>query len=89
MKMTWQQLVDAAAIEDALAAYFTNQLPAGTLVEGSPHWETLRRGNDAAARGAALRDLAYQQHRQYDQIASEAVDRARKAAARLAKMGRR
>lgn len=55
-KPRWEQLIAAAEIEEAIAADLTSQLP----THGKVDPDLLRRLNDAAARGAALRALANQ-----------------------------
>lgn len=57
-----QALLTAAAIEEALAAHLMSRLSShiasGTIKEGSPAWETMKLQQQAAQRGAALREMA-------------------------------
>lgn len=56
--MNREALLAAAWIEDELAKHFANKLTAGPIAEGSPAWETLKLHQQAAQRGAALREMA-------------------------------
>ncbi len=52
-----QFLYDAAELERQIAHWFSHDIPAGTIVEGSKHWVAWQRADNAISRYHAIQAL--------------------------------